>query len=163
KAQASYLEPSARRANSECNPASRQRPTCRLLSNPGTFVALWVDCHAPHATLDKKAQASYLEPSARRANSECNPASRQRPTCRLLSNPGTFVALWVDCHAPHATLGPAVSCLTQELLSHFGWTVMPHMQHLSDQRFRSDNEVKEEVKRHLNGKLRRFTTFEYRN
>lgn len=63
---------------------------------------------------------------------------------------------------------------TQHLLINFGWTVMPHppyspdlapsdyrlfpkfKEHLSGQRFRSDDEVKEEVKRFLDGLAAEF-------
>ncbi|XP_014486214.1 PREDICTED: histone-lysine N-methyltransferase SETMAR-like [Dinoponera quadriceps] len=74
----------------------------------------------------------------------------------------------------HDNARPHISRQTQELLTHLGWTVMPHppyspdlapsdyhlfsklKKHLSGQRFRSDDKVKEEVKRFLNGLAAEF-------
>lgn len=74
----------------------------------------------------------------------------------------------------HDNARPHVSRQTQDLLKQFGWTVMPHppyspdlapsdyhlfpnlKEHLGGQRFSTDDEVKEEVTRYLNGLAANF-------
>lgn len=95
----------------------------------------------------KKIQASYPELPVKMTDSRCRVASRQQPTWRLPPNTRTFdtFGCTVMFHPPYS-LDFAPS----------DYLFPKFKEHLNGQRFRSVDDVKEEVKHFLNGLASEF-------